>query len=330
MNFEPLSKRPMRVLERPTDVECLSKNPARTTPGYADESYSKEFSLSSVFYASFLDHMYRRRNEQVMAKPTNLNFMSTPISNCRNSILFIRLPSIVLGLPPLNPCPHFVKPIKLLPKSELPPGQYHHAASHLVSLLLPPSPPRLGGLRAWPVSIGPQEFYKHIKPFVPTIARKSYLLYSIKGLIRYANNWVLTIFPQIRKPSFCELTWLMLASQKSVSSTPRTVMLLITPAPHIQDQTWWYIISITSTDRTMQRPNPKQNPEFTGCSSKLPWNTTLVGTLSLTVFVRRTATQYIGLWHSLDATIGPLVQKDCTVIFICDSSGAKRTKVVPW
>jgi len=126
MNFEPLSKRPMRVLERPTDVECLSKNPARTTPGYADESYSKEFSLSSVFYASFLDHMYRRRNEQVMAKPTNLNFMSTPISNCRNSILFIRLPSIVLGLPPLNPCPHFVKPIKLLPKSELPPGQYHH------------------------------------------------------------------------------------------------------------------------------------------------------------------------------------------------------------
>jgi len=96
MNFEPLSKRPMRVLERPTDVECLSKNPARTTPGYADESYSKEFSLSSVFYASFLDHMYRRRNEQVMAKPTNLNFMSTPISNCRNSILFIRLPRLFL------------------------------------------------------------------------------------------------------------------------------------------------------------------------------------------------------------------------------------------
>ena len=31
----PLSNRPMRALERPADVEFRSKNPARTTPGYA-------------------------------------------------------------------------------------------------------------------------------------------------------------------------------------------------------------------------------------------------------------------------------------------------------
>ena len=30
-----LSNRPMQALERPADVEFRSKNPARTTPGYA-------------------------------------------------------------------------------------------------------------------------------------------------------------------------------------------------------------------------------------------------------------------------------------------------------
>ena len=35
MKLVPVSKRPMRALERPADVEFRSKNPVRTTPGYA-------------------------------------------------------------------------------------------------------------------------------------------------------------------------------------------------------------------------------------------------------------------------------------------------------
>ena len=72
------------------------------------------------------------------------------ISNCRHSILSVRLPSIV---PRLNTCPHTFKPMKLPLQFELPPGPINattppHISYHFFDS--PSSPPHSRGLCAWP------------------------------------------------------------------------------------------------------------------------------------------------------------------------------------
>jgi len=142
------------------------------------------------------------------------------------------------------------KPMKLLPHIWTVPRthQYPHVASHLPSPLWLPT--KLGKSSSATSRLLLQLVYRSSTRWLRTSPACS------TQSVTSSHRW---IYMHRRCPHrvcmlpFCELTLLILVSQKSVSSTHRTVILRITPAPHIQDQMWWHMTSITSINLTTQQ-----------------------------------------------------------------------------